>query len=224
MNPVDQWLNNGAGADEGLRLLSKLAPNPTTERLVRLNPKRYGFLLEKALKPFASGVIKTVSAGAVRSFRKDWSFLSEPDCPLELKILAADKITAYHNYTSAHRELSSCTTPEECFATAKKIIENYKQNRKILSEFAYYQEHRKVLGKHPIFSEIERISELRTLPVLALVRRKKNLEGAIWRAKNEIAKGDKPHLLIEREERIASKTRELREVERLITDYEEKKY
>lgn len=224
MNPVDQWLQNGAGAEEGLRLLSKLAPNPTIERLVRLNAKRYGFLLEKALKPFASGVMKDVSTVAVRSFRKQWSFLSEPDCPPELKILAADKITAYHNYTSAHQELSACTNLEQCFATAKKVIENYKQNRKILSEFAYYKEHGKILGKHPIFSEMERISELRTLPVLELVRRKKNLEGAIWRAKNEIAKGDKPHLLIEREERIASKTRELREVERLISDYEQKKY
>ena len=224
MNPVDQWLQNGAGAQEGLRLLSKLAPNPRIERLVKLNPNRYGFLLEKALKPFASGVIKEVSTRAIKRFRKEWSFLSEPDCPPELKILAADKITAYHNYTSAHSELASCITPEECFEKAKKVIENYKQNRKILSEFAYYQEHGKTLGKHPIFSEMARIQELRTLPILELVRRKKNLEGAIWRAKNEILKGDKPHLQSEREERIASKTRQLREVERLITDYEENKY
>lgn len=224
MNEVDRWLGSGAGAREGLRLLSKYAPNGTIERLVTAYQERFGFLLVRALKPFASGGMKEVSSQSVRKFREEWPFLSSPDCPMELKILASDKITAYHNYVSAHSALASCTTLEECFETAKKVIENYRQNRKILSEFAYFQEHGVCLGKHPIFKETRRISEIRSMNILQLVRMKKNIEGAIWRAKNEMAKGDRPHLDSERQERIDSKTRQLREVERLIEHYENDRY
>lgn len=224
MNEVDRWLGSGAGAREGLRLLSKYAPNGTIERLVTSNQERFGFLLVRALKPFVSGGMKEVSSQSVSKFRDEWPFLSSPDCPMELKILASDKITAYHNYVSAHAALASCTTLEECFETAKKVIENYKQNRKILSEFAYFREHGSCLGKHPIFSETRKVAEIRSMNILQLVRMKKNLEGAIWRAKNEIDKGDKPHLDGERKERIDSKVRQLREVERLIENYESDRY
>lgn len=224
MNEVDRWLESGAGAREGLRLLSKYAPNEVIERLVTANPARFEFLLDRALKPFASVAMKEISVKSVRKFRDEWPFLSSEDCPMELKILAADKITAYHNYTSAHAALSSCSTLDECFEVAKKVIENYRQNRKILSEFAYFQEHGVCLGKHPIFQETRRVSEIRSMNILQLVRMKKNLEGAIWRAKNEMAKGDRPHLDSERQERIDSKTRQLREVERLIEHYENDRY
>ena len=194
MNEVDRWLESGAGAREGLRLLSKYAPNEVIERLVTANPARFEFLLDRALKPFASGAMKEISVKSVR------------------------------NYTSAHAALSSCSTLDECFEVAKKVIENYRQNRKILSEFAYFQEHGVCLGKHPIFQETRRVSEIRSMNILQLVRMKKNLEGAIWRAKNEMAKGDRPHLDSERQERIDSKTRQLREVERLIEHYENDRY
>lgn len=223
MNKIDEWLKSGAGIREGLRLLSEIAPNKTIERLVNADPDKFGFLIERALKPFASGDL-AISAKEVRKFRDDWDFLSKPDCPSELKILASDKITAYHNYVSAHRELSSCDTLDKCFETAKKVIENYRQNRKILSEFAYYKEHGVCLGKHPIFAESQRMSEMRSMNILQLMRMKKNLEGAIWRAKNEIAKRDKPHLDSEREARIESKTRQLREIERMINNYENDRY
>lgn len=224
MNEVDRWLGSGAGAREGLRLLSKYTPNGTIERLVTANQERFGFLLIRALKPFGSGGMKEVSSRSVRKFREEWPFLSSPDCPIELKILASDKITAYHNYVSAHSALASCTTLEECFETAKKVIENYKQNRKILSEFAYFREHGSCLGKHPIFSETRRMEEIRGLNVMELLRLKKNLEGAIWRAKDEIKKGTKPHLDGVRQCRIESKIRQLREVERLIEKYESELY
>lgn len=224
MNEIDSWLNSGAGAQEGLRLLAKYAPNEVIERLVVANPARFEFLIERALKPFASVAMMEVSSKSVRKFRDEWPFLSSPDCPMELKILASDKITAYHNYVSAHAALPSCNTLEDCFETAKKVIENYRQNRTILSEFAYFKEHGVCIGKHPIFKETRRVSEIRSMNILQLVRIKKNLEGAIWRAKNEMAKGDKPHLDGERQERVDSKTRLLREVERLIENYENDRY
>lgn len=225
MNKVSQWIQNGAGVEEGLRLLSEYAPDPYTERLVRLNPTRYGYLLTKQLQKFAeqSEIEIQVAIKERNNFRKQWPFLSDPDCPYELKILAADKITAYQNYASGHKELFSCSTPEECFECAKKIIKNFTENRKITSEFAYFKEHGVCLGKHPIFSEMERISEVRALPISELFRRKRNLENSIWRIKYEIAKNDKPHLLTSREDRLESKKRELQEIERMIADYDRRK-
>ena len=70
---------------------------------------------------------------------------------------------------------------------------------------------------------MERISEVRALPISELFRRKRNLENSIWRIKDEIAKNDKPHLLTSREDRLESKKRELQEIERMIADYDRRK-
>ena len=224
MNDVGLWLVSGAGVPEGLRLLSKYAPNIHLDRLVRMQPSRWGYLLARSLSGYSDEPVPvaSASAGSSRGFREEWPFLAEPDCPPELKILAADKITAYHEYVRGHEELFSCITLEECYNTAKKVVENYKQNRKILSEFAYYREHGKCLGKHEIFSSMKRLESLRRMSPVELVRKQKNLSGAIWRIKDELKKGDKPHLRSEREARLKEKTLELSEVNRLLGEYERK--
>lgn len=233
MNEIDRWMDSGAEVQEGLRLLNIYAPNPHLDALVRKAPQRFAGLLERKLAGFSdsrravSAQAATAAAGPVIprvKFRENWPFLSEPDCPPELKILAADKITAWEESVRGHEELFQCTTPEQCFETAKKVVENNSNNRKIFSEFVYYREHRSVLGEHPIFKESRRMAELRALPVLELVRRKENLEEAIWRAGNEISKGTKPHLRAEREARIREKQRLLSEVDRMLKDYENQKY
>lgn len=222
MNEISKWLNEGAGIQEGIRLLSIYAPNPRITRLAKANPKIFGHLLIDALTPFAAADQKTAPV-PTRQFRKDWPFLAEPTCPPELKILAADKITAYNTYVSEHRKLSSCTSLQQCFDCAKKIIENYKENRKILSEFTYYKEHRKILGEHPIFEEMKRLSDLRSLPITKLLKKKKNLEDNIWRIQSEIRKNDKPHLLESRQSRLRTRQLELAEVNRLILDFDNRK-
>lgn len=216
MNDIRQWLDSGAEVQEGLRLLNRYAPNKHLTQLVSINPSRYKHLLIQALR--AKEPIGQTTNVAVKAFRHEWSFLQEPDCPNELKILAADKITAYNNYISAHEHLYNCLTLEECYCTAKKLVENFIENRKILSELAYYKNHKVLLGKHPIFVEIKRYAALRRLPVAELFRRKENLEAAIWRIDSEIRKGTKPHLLESRERRRISKQRELAEVDRIIQD------
>lgn len=225
MNEIAKWLNEGAGIQEGLRLLSINAPNPRIERLVKASPVLFGPLLVRILsqlaKPAGAEGIQILSQS--RQLRQDWPFLDKPDCPPELKILAADKITAYRTYTAEHKKLTSCSTLDECFECAKKIIENYTENRKILSEFAYYKEHGKILGKHQIFETMKKIDELRALPVTKLLKKKKNLEDNIWRIRSEIKKNDKPHLLESRRERLRSRQLELEEVNRMIQDYEDRR-
>ena len=145
---------------------------------------------------------------------------SEPDCPPELKILAADKITAYRDYVDAHRRLFDCTTLDECFATAENLIKSFSENRKILYEFTYYAEHHALLGRHSIFREMQELATLRKMGPVALVARQKNLKGSIWRIKHEITRGSKPHLDIERRNRLKAKERELAAVNKMIEEYE----
>lgn len=220
MNEVSKWLNSGAEVHEGLRLLSIYAPNQHVARLVELNPARFKKTLVMALSRFADIRID-VGGHAARprsQFRENWPFLSEPSCPPELKILAADTLTAYYNYCELHEKLFECIDEKECFETAKNLLENYRQNRIIRSEFAWYKEHGTILGKHPIFKESQMLQSYREMTDFELFSNQKRLEGAVWRIKSEIAKGDKPHLLPEREERLKRKQRELDAVTSMIAE------
>lgn len=219
MTEIEQWLRSGAGVQEGLRLLSIYKPNPHLARLVERHPDKYAYLLMKAL----AGVDrKSVAETAVRrtGLRETWPFLSQPDCPPELKILAADKITAYTGFAREHAKLFSCSTLEECLATAKKCVNFYCQNRKIFSEFAYYKEHGVVLGKHPVFDEMRHRRELLSMGILDMERRRQNLRDAIWRLKKQIRLDERPDLEASRMDLLETKERELDEIGRLIEEYE----
>ena len=219
---IRRWIESGADVPSGLRLLALLSPNPPLARLLTLNPGKYRPLLVRKLSALAGIDTAThqVPDSPATPMRREWPFLSSPDCPAELKILAADKITAYHNYVEAHAALFSCTSPEECFSTAKKVMENFIENRKILSEFSYYREHHRPLGQHPVFKERREVSKLHKLSIPQLCRRRDNLREAIWRARPEIERGDRPHLREIREKRIAAKERELATVLQILSAYD----
>lgn len=220
---IRRWLDEGAEVQEGLRLLSLYAPNPIVERIVVANPA-LGHLLVSALAKYATprqqapqGVPPTPPVQ--KKFRDSWPFLADRTCPFELKALAADKITAYHNYTEAHRRLPSCGSNEEFYSVANEVIENFLENRAIFEELDYFKQQGTILGKHRIFSEARSMDALRKLSIKDLIRKEGNLKEAIWRIENEIRKGNKPHLLASRQKRKDAKWRELVEVQRMIDDY-----
>lgn len=219
-NEIDRWICSGAEVTEGLRLLSIYAPNKWLDALVRKAPKEYSHLLKKALLPFATEVpfSQTLTKGG--RFREDWPFLSEPDCPTELKALAADMITSWHNYVNAHEDLFRCTTPEECFEAAEKTVRNFYQNSVSRTEFQYYKEHHRILGKHPIFALTKKLDNLRRMPITELIRKRRNVQDSIWRAEREIKKGDRPDLKVSREERLSRLKMTLDEINRMIKEYE----
>lgn len=219
-NEIDRWICSGAEVTEGLRLLSIYAPNKWLDALVRKAPKEYSHLLKKALLPFATEVpfSQTLTKGG--RFREDWPFLSEPDCPTELKALAADMITSWHNYVNAHEDLFKCTTPEECFEPAEKTVRNFYQNSVSRTEFQYYKEHHRILGKHPIFALTKKLDNLRRMPITELIRKRRNVQDSIWRAEREIKKGDRPDLKVSREERLSRLKMTLDEINRMIKEYE----
>lgn len=218
---VQKWLESGAEVQAGLRLLSLYAKNEHLTRLVTARPDRYkALLIDTLCKVSGTPPLTTPPASPRPAFRQQWPFLSEPDCPPELKILAADKITVYRDYVDAHRRLFDCATLDECFATAESLIKSFSENRKILYEFTYYAEHHTLLGRHSIFKEMQELATLRNMGPVALVSRQKNLKGSIWRIKHEITRGSKPHLDIDRKSRLKAKERELAAVNKMIEEYE----
>lgn len=221
MNDVDRWINSGAEVNEGLRLLSIYAPNRWLADLVTRAPKRYAHLLKKALHPFSTSVplSQTISRGGSQ-FRKEWPFLEAPDCPQELKVLAADMISSWHAYVNGHEELYLCMSPEECYMVAEKTVNNFSQNCRIRNEFQYYKEHRRILGKHPVFRTSRRLDEMRRMPITALVRKRETIKGNIWRIRHEMSLGNRPDLQEDRSLRLRQRELELSEIERMIEEYE----
>ena len=228
MNEVDSWLESGAGVPEGLRLLSQYAPSPRLERLVAAAPERFRYLLIRALSKFASpagsssggpGTDSDISSSG-RKFRDEWPFLSDARCPVELKILAADKITAWNNFRNLHEQLFACATPAACFEIAKNLLKNFEENRQITAEFAYFKEHHRVLGRHKVFKKTDRLSKYKAMSVVALLKEEKRLIASIWRDESELKKGDRPHLDETRRIRLEDKRAELAYVRTLIADFE----
>lgn len=137
-----------------------------------------------------------------KSLREVYPFLNDPGCPLELQALVTQRITSYHQYRNLWIKLFECDTPELCAEVAGKIVDAYIDNRDSFEELEYYKKNGKVLGKHPIFKQFKDERKLRSMSNKELIALQKKLKNNIWRAKSEIAKEDKPHLLDKRRLRI----------------------
>lgn len=215
---VHRWVKAGAPLSEGVRLFSLMAgeEHPFLKLIRHNNQICYPILVSELCRRAGinpEGINKDVK------FRDMWPFLSMPDCPPELKILAANKITAYHNYASAHEKLFDCNNQGEQFSTVKVLVENYIENTDITREFTYYREHGHCLGKHRIFKEMDALRGLRRLSAIDLMEYKSKLENNIWRTTDLLKKKDKPHLQVEREQRLQRQKNELAEVDRLIESF-----
>ncbi len=135
---------------------------------------------------------------------------------MELEALASRKFAKYHAYVRLHSLLRDCTDLDGCAKVAGELGDNYIDNRLIWQELNWYKEHGSILGKHPAFAEFRRRRQLNDMPVKQLVKRQQQVEMNIWRVKNELAKGTKPHLDAQRQERLAGYEKELADILRLL--------
>lgn len=229
-NLVHNWLLGGADPEVGLRLfLDYVQPPLPIARIISKHPARHVqairvALLKKADLPLDLSIISSsgpasrepqlASGGKIRN---DWPFLSDPECPPELKLLISDKITAYRNCIQEYERLPDAATPAEQLSTVRALVTNFIANHEIYRELKHYKDTGKVLGEHNIFAQYQRIKDLRNLNSMDLFRKKKNLEFSIWRNENKIKKEDRPDLLHARREKIKALKLELAEVERLLT-------
>lgn len=220
---VRKWLRAGAEINAGLRLFSQISGNRYFVRMVTINPEKYRPLLITKLCILVGIDPATASiepeAPPRPKFRDEYPFLRSDTCPTELKILAADKLTAWENYTAAHAALFNCVTPEECYTTARKVLDNYLENRMIFEELDYYREHGRPLGKHPIFERLRKIRAFKKLTIPELFRAQKRLQYRVWWLRTAIDKNDKPHLREHREALLSEYEAQLLEIDKIIATY-----
>lgn len=210
---IISWMRSGCDIATGVTLYSRYGNNLRFKLLLSQNPGAYASVLRLTLSKMA-GINSSGYSGAVRElerdrFRRMYPFLSDRNCPMELKALAADKITTYWQCVDLHEQLFLCHKNGECRDTAALLVNTFIEDRLIKRELEYYKQHRGILGEHRIFAEQRKISDIRRMPLRELLRKEKQLRDNIWRIRSEIARGDKPHLLHERERRLEEKKREL---------------
>ncbi len=146
-------------------------------------PDRKGDTVKEALTKYleyarAKEVVATLPEKAVKALRlrNEFPFLREDDCPDELKILTADRITAYYKYVEAHEAIQTKTLNEDQLAdAAKTVVENYLENRLIWEELKHYQDNKKPLGKHPIWRTKKLREEIMALDVQGLIKKTNSL-------------------------------------------------
>ncbi|GAB2993974.1 hypothetical protein GCM10027284_08950 [Cyclobacterium sediminis] len=214
------WLKAGAPLSEGLRLFAADAgeDHPFIGLLRYNHQVAYPILIRELASRSGISLREVQRIRQEKgTFREHWPFLSDPGCPPELKVLAADKITAYWNYVRAHEQLFDCVSREEQVATVRLLMDNYKENKAIIAEFLHYKEHGAVLGRHPIFKEMQELNKLRKLGPIELMKMETRLEHNVWRIENELQKNKKPHLRADRERRMRIKKRQLEEVKKLLS-------
>lgn len=131
-------------------------------------------------------------------FSTEYPFLREKDCPNELKILANDAITAFHNFKNKHTELlekvANVTEPKldeiQIFKIANELLEDFEVNREIHDELQYYKEHQDFLAEHPIFEDYKLEKEVKAMSAEELAKTKNNLKSNISKKKKAIKEAD----------------------------------
>lgn len=219
---IISWLKGGCNLGKGVALYLQYGNNVRFKRVLRSNPEKH-FLKLKLLLCRLAGVEETNYSGAVREmerdrFREMYSFLADRDCPNELKVLAADKITTYWRIVELHEKLFQCHSCEDCLSVSFDLVNTFIEDYTIKQELDYYKNHRGVLGRHRIFESQCRIDQVRKMSIKELIRKEKQLRDNIWRIKSEIAKGDKPYLLHERELRLREREKELEMVMKMLDE------
>jgi hypothetical protein len=113
-----------------------------------------------------------------KAIRVEFPFLNNKDCPDELKILMADKITAWNEYLDAHDRIFKIHSGElvsadgEAAILADKAVKAFDENQKIYDELNCYQTTGKVLGVHPIFKKLQLSREVETMTADELIKYK----------------------------------------------------
>lgn len=127
------------------------------------------------------------------NIRENYPFLSEEDCPNEMKILVADMFTAYDNYRDAYMQITEENSQEENMKLAGEVIDNFLNNRSMWAELDYYKENGHILGEHPIFLNLNMKAEIAKLSDIQLQKRIANARANIskWKGKAENADEDK---------------------------------
>lgn len=158
-------------------------------------------------------------------FRNEFPFLSEPDAPQKLKALVTDKFTALQNYEEAHEQIQKMKATGETeglFELGKKAVENWELNQLIYDELNYYQEHKEILGNHPIFADDMLQKTVNDYKEIDLKQLRANLRSRISQEKSKLKKAKTPETKEKIEGVIAEKQKEIDLIEKRLANAEKK--
>lgn len=128
------------------------------------------------------------------SIRVEFPFLNNEDCPNELKILVADKITAWNKYVAAHNTIAKAhsgeapLSEEELAKLAETSVQSFDYNQKIYDELNAYATTGQVLGVHPIFKKLQIAREVEEMSTDELIKYKNSSAKYFTDNKKELAK------------------------------------
>lgn len=214
------WLKEGCNLNKGVALYLQYGDNDSFKAALKTNAvkvqKRLKHLLCAMAGTSISNESKEVDKTEKDRFRQMYPFLDNRNIPSELKILATDKMTTYWDMVKLHDQLFVCHTNADCFDVARRLVTAFKEDQAIKAELDHFRDFGKVLGKHRIFDKYKRLDSLRMMSTRDLIRKEQQLLDNIWRIKSELAKGDKPHLVAERNARLEDREKELIIVRNLI--------
>lgn len=137
--------------------------------------------------------------------KDQFPFLKDPEtCPEEFYILVGHKFAHYDAYIAACKELlvvvdpeasedkaPTPLAPEQITELALAAVENFQINQDIYDELAHYDEHKKILGAHPIFIERKLKESVESLNAGTVGKRISNLENYIRRDNRNADKAEK---------------------------------
>lgn len=155
-----------------------------------------------------------------KKIRDEFPFLNDPLCPIELKAMVSDKITAYSLYKQGHDELYKATSEEEQIASVKKTVENYLLNKAYYKELDYYAKNHKILGDSNFFDKMSKLQSLAAKTSVNLFVRLDNLEKYNIRD-SKIIEGKKDHLRKKAIDRIESNNWEINVIKQLLRERNE---
>jgi hypothetical protein len=140
--------------------------------------------------------LKALKVADAVSIREEFQFLKEADCPDELKILVADKITAWNIYVDAQRAISQAAelndlSNDELAALAKISVDAFDENQKIYEELNCYATFKRVLGIHPIFKKLQLSREVEIMTADELIAYKGSSAKYFSVNKTALAKAEK---------------------------------
>jgi uncharacterized membrane protein YgaE (UPF0421/DUF939 family) len=150
--------------------------------------------------------------------RERWPFLNNPNVPVELQALVTQRITRWHEYTDLYQQLRDCEDIDQLSNKAGRLLDAYLDAQAIAKELDYYQQNKKMLGKHPLCRHYKQLAQLRSCSIKELLREQEKTRNNIWRVNSEMKKGDKPHLDAKRLQKLQEYQMKLQEINRLLDE------
>lgn len=118
---------------------------------------------------------KFLAASEIQPMREEFPFLNDKDCPDVMFIVVGKKVSAHRRHEELHAKLQEVLeekvemSAEDQTKLAADTQEAFAENRALYDELNYFNEHKEILGKHPLFRELvaKREVEAMTMEQLA---------------------------------------------------------